>query len=52
MLDMNSKLAFLNVNVALGLRNSEILLETVKTTSLPMTCWVIHLEQGTAGTRQ
>lgn len=52
MLDMKYKLAFLSVNVALGRRNSEILLETDKTTSLSMTCWVTHLERGTVGTRQ
>jgi hypothetical protein len=35
-----------------SLRNSEILLETNKTTSLLMICRVIHLEQGTTGTAQ
>lgn len=42
---MKYKLAFLNVNVALGRRNSEILLETDKATSLSVACWVTHLER-------
>lgn len=35
-----------------SLSNSEILLETNKTTPLLMTCRVTHLAQGTTGTRQ